>query len=89
MTENPRQTWSGARLLEHLVPRVREGSPHLALNAHTLSALILARPRVLEEPRLRTRIGHQVEHVLDAADPDPATRRELVGVAHAVRLARR
>jgi transcriptional regulator with XRE-family HTH domain len=88
MTETPRQSWSGSRLLEHLVPRVREGSPHLALNAHTLSALILARPRVLEEqPRLRTRVGHRVERVLDAADLDPATRQELVGVAYAVRLA--
>jgi hypothetical protein len=89
MTEVPTRPWSGALLLEHLVPRVREGSPHLALNAHTLWALILSRPRVLEEqPHLRTQVGHQVERVLDAPGPDPATKQQLAGVAYAVRLAR-
>ena len=89
MTEVPKRPWSGALLLEHLVPRVREGSPHLALNAHTLWALILSRPRVLEEqPHLRTQVGHQVERVLDTPDLDPAAKQQLAGVAYAVRLAR-
>ncbi len=89
MTKLPTRPWSGALLLEHLVPRVREGSPHLTLNAHTPWALILSRPRVLEEqPHLRARVGHQVERVLDAPGLDPATEQQLVGAAHAVRLAR-
>jgi hypothetical protein len=90
MTETPKRPWSGALLLEHLVPRVREGSPHLALNAHTLWSLILSRPRVLQEqPHLRTQVGHQVERVLDIPDLDPATKQQLAGVAYAVQLARR
>ncbi len=90
MTEPPRHRWSGLRLLEHLAPRVCPGSPHLSLNAHTLWALVLARPRVLEEqPRLRAAIGIQVERLLDAPDLHPATKRELAGVAYAVQLARR
>ncbi|MCO1659732.1 hypothetical protein [Pseudonocardia humida] len=80
MTEASTRPWSGALLLEHLVPRVREGSPHLALNAHTLWALILSRPRVLEEqPHLRTQVGHQVERVLDAPGLDPATKQQHRG----------
>jgi transcriptional regulator with XRE-family HTH domain len=82
--------WSGAQLLEHLTARVHPGSPHLALNAHTLSALVLARPRLLEEhPRLRAAVRRRIEPLLDRSDLPLATERELVGVAYASRLAQR
>jgi hypothetical protein len=41
----------GLRLLDHLLARMDAASPHLMLNAHTLWALVLARPRILLDSR--------------------------------------
>lgn len=82
--------WNGARVLEDLSPRVRTGSPYLPLNAHTLWALVLARPRVLEDNSgLRAATNIRVQQLLGSDDLPAATRSELTGVAYAVRLAQR
>lgn len=88
MTDNGSIRWSGSRLLDHLVARLDAASPHLMLNAHTLWALVLARPRILQDqPVLRAAVAGRVERVLGAPEVPDRTRRELACVGYAVRLA--
>lgn len=73
--------WPGVRLLEHLVSRLDADSPHLMLNAHTLWALILARPRILgDQPELRAATAGRVEQVLDSGVLPDQTRQDGVRV---------
>ncbi|HZG92426.1 MAG TPA: hypothetical protein VEZ42_19635 [Pseudonocardia sp.] len=75
MSEPAGHRWSGARLMEHFGAASASGSPHPALNVHTLWALILARPHLLQEqPRLRGVLEEHVGRLLDAPDLQAATR---------------
>lgn len=90
MTERRGRRWSGLRLFEHLLSRMDGDSNHLILNVHTLWALLLARPRVLDDqPALCAAAAGQVERVLDTPDLPSRTRQELASVAYAIRLADR
>ena len=87
MRESAGQSWVGEQVLEHLLTQLQPGSAHLALNAHTVWALMLARPRVLVGRReLRDLAGQRVERLLDMPGVHARTRQELAGVAYAVRL---
>lgn len=80
--------WDGARLFEHLLERLHPESDHADLNVHTLWALLLARPTVLNHrPRLRTQARTKIEQGMDCPDLAPQARRELASVAYAIRLA--
>lgn len=82
--------WSGMYLLEHLLDRMHADSNHLTLDAHTLWALMLARPRVLDhQPALRTFAAQQIDRALDLSGLAARTRKELGGVGYAIRLAGR
>lgn len=88
MIDHGRGRWPGARLLDHLVARLDADSSHLMFNAHTLWALILARPRILQDqPVLRAAAAGRVEQVLDPGELPDKTRQELACVGYAVRLA--
>ncbi|MGH3613424.1 MAG: hypothetical protein ACRDRK_12700 [Pseudonocardia sp.] len=88
MIDHGRGRWPGVRLLEHLVARLDADTPHLMLNAHTLWALILARPRILaDQPELRAAAAGRVEQVLDSGALPDQTRQELACVGYAVRPA--
>ncbi len=88
MIDRGRDRWPGARLLDHLVARLDADSPHLMLNAHTLWALILARPRILQDqPDLRAAAAGRIEQVLDSGSLPDKTRQELACVGYAARLA--
>jgi len=88
---NPRSmTWSGLRLFEHLLDRLRLGSDHAELNIHTLWSLLLARPSVLEHhSRLRAMAREKLDRVADDPDLVLRSRQELASVAYAIRLADR
>ena len=44
------RSWSGTRMLHHLLPRLNPDSPHRPLNLATLHALIASRPSLLTDP---------------------------------------
>jgi len=88
MTDQRSGRWPGVRLVQRLTARLDVRSPHLMLNAHTLWAMVLARPRILQDqPELRAAAAARIEQVLDAPEVPNRTRQELASVGYAVRLA--
>lgn len=86
---NP-QTWSGVRLLEHLLELLRPSSGHTELNIHTLWALLLAHPTLLSDhPHLRPRTANTLDLPTEDHNLSPSARRELSDIAYALRLAHR
>jgi hypothetical protein len=86
---NP-QSWSGVRLLEHLLELLVPGSGHTELNIHTLWALLLAHPTLLSNhPHLKPRTSNTLDQLIEDYDLSPPTRRELSDIAYALRLAQR
>lgn len=82
--------WTGANLFDHLLNRLIPGSHHADLNIHTLWALLLARPSVLDHrPRSRTRARDMIERMSTDSNLTTRARQELASVAYAVRLADR
>ncbi|MGH3807006.1 MAG: hypothetical protein ACRDRU_10310, partial [Pseudonocardiaceae bacterium] len=84
---DPRE-WSGVRLLGHLLTRLHPGSGHTELNIHTVWALLLTHPLLLNN---HADLGSAVANTVDdlAADHDLSrqARRELSDIAYATRLA--
>ena len=90
MTVPAGRRWTGERVLEHLLTRLEPDSAHLALNVHTVWALMLARPRLVDgRAQLRALAGKRVEHLMDSPDLPTGTRQELAGIAYGIRLADR
>lgn len=88
MTAPAGRRWTGERVPDHLLNRLRPDSPHLALNVHTVWALMLARPRIVDgQGQLRTLAGKRVEHLMDSPALPTDTRKELAGIAYGIRLA--
>jgi hypothetical protein len=86
---NP-QSWSGVRLLEHLLELLDPGSGHTELNIHTLWALLLAHPTLLSNhPHLKPRTTNTLDQLTEDHDLSPSARRELSDIAYALRLAHR
>lgn len=86
---NPR-SWSGVRLLEHLLELLQPGSGHAELDIHTLWALLLVHPTLLSNhPHLRPRMADTLDQLASDRDLSPSTRRKLSDIAYAVRLADR
>ncbi|MPZ64437.1 MAG: helix-turn-helix domain-containing protein [Pseudonocardiaceae bacterium] len=56
------RTWSGVRLLGHLLARLHPGSGHADLNVHTVWSLLLAHPSLLiDHPALRSEAFGKVD----------------------------
>ena len=86
---NP-QSWSGVRLLEHLLELLDPGSGHTELNIHTLWALLLAHPTLpSNHPHLKPRTTNALDQLTEDHDLSPPARRELSDIAYALRLAHR
>ncbi len=84
---NPRG-WSGTRLLGHLLNRLDPGWGHTELNIHTMWALLLTHPTLLNHhPGLRSALASTVEELAADHDLSPEARRELSDIGYAVRLA--
>jgi hypothetical protein len=89
MSRDQRVSWSGSQLLEHLLTGLSPTSNHAELNIHTLWALLLARPGILQaQPRLRTLAAVKLDEVTQA-DLTARSRQELASVGYAIRLADR
>jgi hypothetical protein len=89
LAADPRR-WSGFRLLEHLIPRLRPDSPHLPLNLHTLHSLVASRPALLTEARhTHTLVAGALDLIGSQDGLVPTVREQLAGLAFAVRIANR
>ncbi|MGH3492761.1 MAG: helix-turn-helix domain-containing protein [Sciscionella sp.] len=82
--------WTGAWLADHLLNRISPGLHHVELNIHTLWALLLARPAVLDcRPDLRPRIEATADTMTVDLDISKRARQELDSIAYAVRMTNR
>jgi transcriptional regulator with XRE-family HTH domain len=83
---NPRD-WSGDRLLGHLLERLHPGAGDAELDIHTVWALLLIHPALLNNhPGLRSAAASTVERLTADRDLSVQARRELSDIAYAVRL---
>lgn len=88
IAEPVRATWSGHRLLGHLLDRLTPGYGYLDLYIHTLWVLVAARPAILADPATDTALPRErLEILSDGAQISARSRRELNQVRYAVRLA--
>ncbi len=88
-TDHPR-SWSGVRLLSHLLERLHPSSGHAELNLHTMWALLLVHPSLLaEHSALRSATASKIDYLAEDPDLSAQARRELSGIAYGIRLARR
>jgi hypothetical protein len=84
------RSWTGARLLRHLVNRLAPDSPHLPLNLCTLHALVASRPSLLNErPAVRTSLAGVLANLASVHDLSRTERDQLAGLHYAVRIADR
>lgn len=88
MVRTDLRTWTGARLLRHLLARLQLDSAHTELNIHTLWALLLTHPDLITgQPALRSQVSETVDHLTDQTGASQPTRRELSDIAYAARMA--
>lgn len=84
------QSWSGVRLLRHLLELLHPGSGHAELNVHTAWALLLTHPTLLSNhPHLRSATVKKVDELTTDHNLSVRTRRELSDIAYAARLTHR
>ncbi|MFD9947156.1 helix-turn-helix domain-containing protein [Nonomuraea sp. NPDC059023] len=85
MVNLPVEIWPGTRILKHLMSRLSSTNPYIDVVVHTLWALIMLRPTVLNRStavHLYTSAGQ----LLDEAEVSPQARRELDAVVYALRM---
>lgn len=90
MMDDDTRSWTGARLLRHLVNRLQPDSPHRPLNLCTLHALIASRPSLLEGPPAgRSSLASVLDKLASADDLSRTERNQLAGLRYALRIADR
>ncbi|MGH3736240.1 MAG: helix-turn-helix domain-containing protein [Micromonosporaceae bacterium] len=90
MSDADTRSWTGVRLLQHLMNRLEPDSPHLPLNLHTLHALIASRPSLLSGRPAVCALLAEVLDKLSSTDRLPRTGRDqLAGLQYALRIADR
>lgn len=82
-------TWSGDRLLQHLLDRLHPGTEQADLYAHTLADLIASHPHLLANPGLRTATRAALDRMSGNPELMPQARHDLANVAYAVRMSSR
>jgi hypothetical protein len=90
MLDADTRSWTGVRLLQHLVRRLSPGSPHLPLNLHTLHALIASRPSLLNErPDTRSDLAEVIDQLASVDGLSRTEHDQLAGIQYALRIADR
>jgi hypothetical protein len=85
-------SWTGSRLLSHLMQRLDPTTaPHLLpLNIRTLHSLVASRPTLLSSrPAVRSSLGEVLDRLASTSDLNRAERDQLAGLQYAVRIADR
>lgn len=84
------RSWTGLRLLRHLVSRLEPDSPHLPLNLGTLHALVASRTSLLRDlPTVRTSLAEVLARLASTDSLGRSERHRLAGLQYAVRIAAR
>ncbi len=84
------RSWTGHRMLEHLLQRLDPASPHLPLNLSTLHALVASRPSLLSgRPNARASITRVLDRLASSDTLTGTGRGQLAGLQYAVRIADR
>jgi hypothetical protein len=86
-TPGSSSSWTGVRLLRHLVNRLEPDTPHLPLNIRTLHALIASRPSLLSSQSAIRALLAEVLAKLASADLTRPERDQLAGLQYALRIA--
>jgi DNA-binding XRE family transcriptional regulator len=90
MLDDDTRSWTGVRLMEHLVGRLEPGSPHLPLNLYTLHALIALRPSLLDGPsEVRARLDTMLDRITAVDSLSRTGRDQVAGLRYALRIADR
>ncbi|MGI5503266.1 helix-turn-helix domain-containing protein [Lentzea sp. CA-135723] len=88
MLSDDTQSWTGRRLLDHLLDRLDPESPHLPLNLHTLHALVASRPALLKaRPDARKPFGEVLDRLASSGNLTGAGRDQVAGLRYALRIA--
>ncbi|MEV6819195.1 helix-turn-helix transcriptional regulator [Nocardiopsis dassonvillei] len=88
MVELDLDTWHGDRLLKHLTRRLTQTNPYVDVVCHTLWALIIRKPSLLNTRAAGELVG-AVSQILDSTVISPRSRRELEEVLYALRMIHR
>lgn len=90
MLDDDTRSWTGVRLMQHLVWRLEPESPHLPLNLHTLHALIASRPALLDgPPDIRASLDAMLDRVAGVDSLGRTGRDQVAGLRYALRIADR
>ena len=80
--------WRGLTLLNHLTARISPNADDLALNVHTVWALIVARRGILEDDQvLAQSLAARIAELLDTAQLAPSVRSEAESIRSALTMA--
>ncbi|MCP3011964.1 helix-turn-helix domain-containing protein [Nocardiopsis dassonvillei] len=88
MVELDLDAWHGDRLLKHLTGRLTPINPYVDVVCHTLWALIIRKPSLLDT-RAAGELFGVVSQILDSTALSPRSRRELEEVLYALRMIHR
>lgn len=88
MVELDLGSWHGGRLLRHLTGRLSVDNPYVDVVAHTLWALIIRKP-VLLNSGTAVDLGESVSRILDEGTISRRSQRELEEVLYALRMIHR
>ncbi|WP_435107366.1 helix-turn-helix domain-containing protein [Nocardiopsis synnemataformans] len=88
MVELDLDSWHGDRLLKHLTKRLTPINPYVDVVCHTLWALIIRKPSLLDTRAAGELVG-SVSQILDSTVISPQSRRELEEVLYALRMIHR
>jgi transcriptional regulator with XRE-family HTH domain len=80
-------TWHGEKLLNHLTRGLRPDHGFLALNIHSIWALLAIRPHLLRSGAAGRALRERLPMMLDGGQLSARARRELEGIRYAIRLA--
>lgn len=90
MLNTDARSWSGARLLRHLVDRLDSTSHYLPLNLSTLHSLVASRPSLLAwQPKTRGRLADALAMLVSTDNLDRNGRNQVAGLQYAIRIADR
>jgi transcriptional regulator with XRE-family HTH domain len=84
------RSWTGVRMLHHLLRRLDPASPHLPLNLASLHALVASRPSLLtSHGSYRTTLAEVLDKLASSNGLARTERDRLAGLQYAVRIADR
>ena len=90
MLDADTRSWTGIRLLQHLMDRLDPEAAHLPLNLHTLHALVASRPSLLRaRPTVQQALGIVLDRLGSVDDLPRTARDQVAGLHYALRLADR